>query len=275
LLIASMPILLLKGEPNPLERQHKVRVAVSVAVPPDLHRQFVHRFGFPILDNYGSTEATINTRVPMEMHDQMIGSGSVGVAMPECDLRIVDDNDRDLPVGQVGELLVRAPDLFKGYLNRPDATEEAMRGGWFHTGDLLRADERGFYYFMGRKKDVIRRSGENIAAGEVEDVLRTHPKIMDVAVVPFPDAIRGEEVKAYILTTDGNSAETVPPDEIITFCESRLARFKVPRYIVYRSTDFPRTPSMRVQKDALKREEQTSVVWDREKSEKTKSKRGG
>ncbi len=268
LLIASMPILLLKGEPSPLDRQHKVRAAVSVAVPPNLHREFVQRFGFPILDNYGSTEATINTRIPMERHDEMIGSGSVGVAMPECELRIVDDQDQDLPVGKVGELLVRAPDLFVGYLNRPEAFAETMRGGWFHTGDLLRVDERGFYYFMGRKKDVIRRSGENIAATEVEDVLRTHPKIMEVAVVPVPDPIRGEEVKAYILPTDGNSEVTLPPAEIIAYCEERLARFKVPRYLEYRDTDFPRTPSMRVQKESLKEGDLTAKAWDRERHAK-------
>jgi crotonobetaine/carnitine-CoA ligase len=195
----------------------------------------------------------------------MVGSGSIGVAMPETELRVVDAEDRDVPVGQTGELLVRGPGLFVGYLNRPDATAEAMRGGWFHSGDLVRTDERGFYYFLGRKKDIIRRSGENIAATEVEDVLRTHPKVMDVAVIPVPDPIRGEEVKAYILPTEGNSVATLPPEEIIAHCKEKLAPFKVPRYLQYRTTDFPRTPSMRVQKEELKKaEDLIAGSWDRE-----------
>jgi crotonobetaine/carnitine-CoA ligase len=272
LLFSSMVILLLKAEPTLQDRNHKVRVSISVAVPPAHHKEFVERYGIPILDNYGSTEATINTRIPLSLHDEMMGSGSMGVAMPECELRIVDDNDHDVSIGTVGELLVKAPDMFRGYLHREEAFAETMRGGWFHSGDLAKADERGFYYFMGRKKDIIRRSHENIAATEVEDVLRQHPKVLEAAVIAVPDPIRGEEVKAYVLLTEGNSRETLPPEEIIAHCEARLARFKVPRYIEYRLEDFPRTPSMRVLKEALKLEKNlVSNAWDREKVMPTRS----
>jgi crotonobetaine/carnitine-CoA ligase len=265
LLFSTMVVLLVKAPPTDQDRNHKVRVSIAVAVPADLHRQFVERFDIPILDNYGSTEATINTRVPLSMHDEMLGSGSMGLAMPECDLRIVDDQDADVPTGAVGELLVRAPDIFVGYVGREDAYEEAMRGGWYHTGDLARADERGFYYFMGRKKDIIRRGGENIAAAEVEEVLRTHPMILEAAVIPVPDEIRGEEVKAYVLLADGAAPEKLPPEQIAAHCEQRLAKYKIPRYIAYQLGDFPRTPSMRVMKDQLRKApDLIAGSWDRE-----------
>ena len=263
--IASMPALLLKAEPSPLERAHGVRLAIAVGVQANIHHELVERFGFPFLDNYGSTEATINTRMPRHVADEMVGSGSIGVAMPECEIRLVDADDEDVADGETGEILVRAPGLFRGYLNRPDATAEVMRGGWFHTGDLARRDERGFYYFLGRNKDIVRRSGENVAAAEIEDVLRAHPKISEVAVIAVPDELRGEEIKAYVLPVEGESVETIPPEELVRFCSERLAGFKVPRYIEYRDTDFPRTASLRVKKEELKLQpDLTADCWDRE-----------
>lgn len=263
--IASMPALLLKGEPRPAEREHGVRLAIAVGVQANIHRELVDRFGFPFLDNYGSTEATINTRVPLHVADEMVGSGSMGVAVPECEIRLVGDDDLDVPEGEAGEILVRSPGLFRGYLNRPEAIEEAMRGGWFHTGDLARRDERGFYYFLGRKKDIIRRSGENVAATEIEEVIRSHPKVLEVAVIPVPDQLRGEEIKAYVLPVVGESPETIPPEELVAWCAERLAAFKVPRYFEYRDTDFPRTPSLRVKKEELKAApDLVAGAWDRE-----------
>lgn len=263
--IASMPALLLKGEPRPVEREHNVRLAIAVGVQANIHRELVDRFGFPFLDNYGSTEATINTRVPLHVAEEMVGSGSMGVAVPECEIRLVDDAGQDVLDEGAGEILVRCPGLFRGYLNRPEATEEAMRGGWFHTGDLARRDERGFYYFLGRKKDIIRRSGENVAATEIEEVIRSHPKVLEAAVIPVPDELRGEEIKAYVLPVAGESPETIPPEELVAWCAERLAAFKVPRYLEYRDTDFPRTPSLRVKKEELKAApDLVSAAWDRE-----------
>jgi crotonobetaine/carnitine-CoA ligase len=157
--------------------------------------------------------------------------------------------------------------MFRGYLNKPEVTAEAMRGGWYHTGDVARADERGFLTFVGRNKDMIRRSGETVAAAEVEEVLRMHPKILDAAVLAVPDEIRGEEVKAYILPVSGETPDTITPDEIIAHCAARLAAYKVPRYIEFHDREFPRTPSMRVQKDELKRgrTDLISGSWDRER----------
>lgn len=267
--IASIPVLLLKATPSPKERDHKIHHATCVAVPANMHRQLVERFGFPWLDNYGSTEAGQICRIPMEYAEEMIGSGSLGVPDPEVSVRIVDDEGHDVPVGTSGEILIRGPEMFRGYLNRPDATAEAMRDGWYHSGDLGCFDERGFVYFLGRKKDIIRRSGENLSASEVEAVLRLHPKVLDAAVIPVPDEIRGEEVKAYVQLVEGVTPETVPPEELTAFCASKLAAFKVPRYLEYRLTDFPRTPSMRIQKEQLKREREDLIagVWDRERAQ--------
>jgi crotonobetaine/carnitine-CoA ligase len=154
LLFSTMVVLLVKAPATAQDRDHKVRVSIAVAVPSDLHRQFVDRFGVPIFDSFGSTEATINTRVPLSYHDEMLGSGSMGVAMPECELRVIDGDGKDVPTGTVRQLLIKAPDMFVGYVGRDEAFAESMRGGWYHTGDRVRADERGFFYFMGRMKAI-------------------------------------------------------------------------------------------------------------------------
>lgn len=266
--IASMPVLLLKAPPSPLDRAHKVKKAVAVGIPANLHRAMVERWGFPWLDNYGATESGLMARVPRHMADEMVGSGSMGVACPEVEIRVVDENGKDVPDGVPGEALIRQAGMFRGYLNKPEATAEAMAGGWYHSGDVVRRDERGFFYFVGRMKDMIRRSGESVAAAEIEEVLRTHPKILEVAVMPVPDELRGEEIKAFVLPVSGETPETVPPQEIIAHCAARLAPYKVPRYVEYRTTDFPRTPSMRVQKAELRRGRDDLIAgsWDRERN---------
>lgn len=187
----------------------------------------------------------------------------MGVEPPGVIVRIVDEDDNEVPIGEVGEAAIGGIDLYAGYLNRPDATAEANRGGWYHSGDLVRRDERGLLYFVGRKKEIIRRSGENISAAELEGLLRSHPAVVEVAIVPVPDEMRGEEVKAYLQLKDGAS---FPPEAVIEFCRGNLAAFKVPRFIEYRVGDFERTPSMRVQKQALLNAKPDLRVgsWDRE-----------
>jgi len=178
----------------------------------------------------------------------------------------VDDDGRDLRPGQAGELLVRAPGMMRGYLGRPDETAATLRGDWLHTGDLARADERGFLYFMGRTKDIIRRSGENVSASEVEAVLRAHPLVNEAAVLPVADDLRGEEVIAHVEVVEGHAPGDVPPAELVGFRRARLAKHKVPRYIAYRSEPFPRTPSMRVKKSDLRAAGvDLAAVWDRER----------
>jgi carnitine-CoA ligase len=265
---SSIPLFLLKAPPDPRDRNNQVRVARHLAMPPDLHRQVVERWGFPWIEGYGITEGNVVTSMPLEYADEMTGSGSIGIPVPEVGLRLVDDEGADVPPGATGEVLMRGPGMFRGYLNRPEATREALPGGWLRTGDLCRQDERGFLYFMGRKKDVIRRSGQNLTATEVEDALRAHPMILDAAVIPVPDRERGEEVKAYLLLADGSAEADLPGEKVVEFCADRLAWYKVPRYLEYRSTDFARTPSMRVRKEVLKAErpDLTEGCWDRDRA---------
>lgn len=267
--IASIPSLLMKGEPGPSELDHRIRLAIHAGLPKELHAEMIKRFGFHWHNQYGSTEGGVMSRVPHHLADELIGSGTMGVEPPGVTIRVVDDKDNDLPLGQSGEALIGGPDLYVGYLNHPEVTAEANRGGWYHSGDVVRRDERGLLYFVGRKKEIIRRSGENISAAEVEAVLRSNPKILEVAVVPVPDELRGEEVKAYIQLNKGETQQSLSPAAIIDFCKANLSSFKIPRYIEYRLNDFERTPSMRVHKQPLLKEKPDlrAGSWDRETGE--------
>jgi carnitine-CoA ligase len=264
--IASTASLLLKAPSDARDRDHEVRLAIHVGIPALLHKQLVERWGVPWVEAYGLTETGAVTAMPVEYASNMIGSSSIGLPVPGAEVRIVDETGQTLPAGQAGELVVRAPGLMRGYLNRPEATADTLRGGWLHTGDLASADEAGFLYFRGRMKDIIRRAGQNIAAAEVENVLRSHTAVLEVAAVPAPDPLRGEEVKVHVLLAPGWTPESAPPQELVMFAAERLARYKVPRYVEYRSADFERTPSMRVKKEPLDRRGEAPGVWDREKS---------
>jgi len=263
--IGAIPVMLLKASPSHRDRAHHVKRAIQLAIPPNLHQALVSRWGFPWLEGYGITEGNVLAAMPMDHATEMIGSGSMGVPVPEVSLKIVDGHGHEVPVAVTGEVLAKGPGMMRGYLNQPQATRETLVDGWLRTGDLARVDERGFLYFVGRTKDIIRRSGENVAATEVENVLKLHPKIMDAAVIAVPDEIRGEEIKAYVILVKGESPDTVPPEEISCFCSAKLAAYKVPRYLEYRTEDFPRTASMRVQKELLRSERADLVagVWDR------------
>ena len=263
--IAATASLLLKAPPDERDRDHHARLAIHVGIPAQIHAELVKRWGVPWVEAYGLTETGAIVAMPTQYADQMTGSGSIGLPCPGAQVRVVRPDDTDTAGDEPGEIVVRAPGLMRGYLNRPQATAETLRGGWLHTGDLGRRDSRGFLYFQGRIKDIIRRAGENIAATEVENVLRSHPKVLEAAAVPAPDELRGEEVKVHVLLTSGQTPATCPPGDLITFCAARLARYKVPRFIQYRTADFDRTPSMRVKKEQLDRSAgDRTLVWDRE-----------
>jgi len=261
--IASTASLLLKAPASDNEPAHRVRLAIQVGIPGPLHQDLVTRWGVPWVEAYGLTETGLIVCMPVEHATEMIGSGSIGRPCPGADVRVVGADGAEVPDDVIGEIVVRAPGLMRGYLNRPEATAETYRGGWLHTGDLGRRDHDGFLYFQGRMKDIIRRAGENIAAAEVETVLRSHPGVLEVAAVPTPDTLLGEEVKVHVLLAGGESAESVPPAELIAFSAARLARYKVPRFLEYRAEDFDRTPSMRVKKENLDRSRDPARVWDR------------
>ena len=167
------------------------------------------------------------------------------------------------PPGVAGEIVVRPKQpgiMFSGYYGMPEATVESWKNLWFHTGDTGRMDEEGYFYFLDRKKDVVRRRGENISSYEIERVINDHPKVFESAIVGVPSELSEEEVLAVVILKDG---EELKPEELLDFCQARMAHFAVPRYIRY-VKELPRTPSQRVEKYKLRKEGIDSVTWDRE-----------
>jgi len=261
--IGSIPALLLSAAPTDRDRDHKVRFGIQVAIDAPLHREMVDRWGIPWTDTYGLTETGGLVSVPVSEADAAVGTGTMGKPRSDMEIRVVDDEGVDVAPGEIGELLARGPGMMTGYLNRPEATAEAIDAeGFFHSGDRVRVDEDGWFFFVGRKKDIIRRAGENISATEVEEVVRSHPDVIDAAAVPAADVMRGEEVLVHVYTAAAPSPSLAA--SITDFCAARLAKHKVPRYLAFRTEDFPRTPSMRVAKQELERGTVPAGAFDRE-----------
>lgn len=219
-------------------------------VPKGIHAALEARFDFCAREAYGMTEVGSAMFMPIECSD-MVGSGSCGKPSPFRECRIVDEQGAEVPVGDVGELLVRGQGILAGYYNKPDATARALREGWFHTGDLFRRDAQGFFHIVGRAKDMIRRSSENIAANEVEAVLNSVPGVLESAVIGVPSELRGEEVKAFIVLQDAAAVSQRMLAELIATCTAQLAGFKVPRYFSFPPA-LPKTPSLKIAKQVLK-----------------------
>ncbi|GHF52698.1 long-chain acyl-CoA synthetase [Amycolatopsis bartoniae] len=225
----------------------RVGVSGGAAIPGDTMRAFEEKFsGVVILEGYGLSEtastATFN-RSAQERRVLSIGKPIWGV-----EVRVVDENDTPLPpgAGNVGEVVVRGHNVMKGYYQRPEATAEAFRGGWFHTGDLAYADEDGYLYIVDRKKDLIIRGGYNVYPREIEEVLYEHPAVGEAAVIGRPDAKLGEEVVAVVSTT----AE-ITPDELVEYCRERLAAYKYPREVRI-VPELPKGPTGKILKKELR-----------------------
>jgi crotonobetaine/carnitine-CoA ligase len=218
-------------------------------VAKDLHSKLEARFKLNAREAFGMTELGPAMFMPIERAD-MVGSGSCGWPCPFRECRIVDDNGALVAQGEVGELQVRGPGIMLGYYNNPEATNAVFEGDWFRTGDLFKQDGEGFYYIVGRKKDMIRRSAENIAAREVETVLNTAPSVAESAVVGVPDALRGEEVKAYLRLKPNVEESDAVIAEVIETAQSGLAPFKVPRFYTF-IEEFPRTASLKIAKPKI------------------------
>ncbi|MDO9209856.1 MAG: AMP-binding protein, partial [Deltaproteobacteria bacterium] len=199
----------------------------------------------------------------------MIKIGSVGKARESFEVKIFDDQDNEVPPDQVGEIVIRPKKpfiMFNGYYKMPEETLNDYRNLWFHTGDLGRVDSEGYYYFCGRKKERIRRGGENFTPYEIEKVLMEHPAVAEAAAVGVPDPILGEEIKVYVVLREGH---TVEPQDLIECCQIRLPKFMVPRYLEF-VPHLPKTPSEKVQKVALK-SRGIGSAWDRFAQEGGKS----
>ena len=258
-----LPNVILKQPPSPDDRKNAlVRVNIYGFSKAD-HAALEERYDVIAREAFGMTEIGNATFMPIE-ETGMVGSGSCGVASPFRECRVADENGNPLPDGETGELLVRGPGILQGYYRKPEANKASFHGEWFRTGDLFRRDERGFFYIVGRIKDMIRRAGENIAAREVEAVVCGLSEIAEAAAMPVPDETRGEEVKVYVVPQPGITKADLSPQKIIDYCTTNLASFKVPRYIEYRS-ELPKTPSDKVAKHVLKAEKSDlrAGSWDR------------
>jgi crotonobetaine/carnitine-CoA ligase len=207
------------------------------------------RFGRQIRMAFGMTEIGGGLAVPDEVPDEDILE-TCGVPLPFREVRIVDGEGKDVEDDEPGELLVRGDGIFQGYYNKPEVNKKSFFDGWFRTGDVFVRTDKGYYRIIGRIKDMIRRSGENISALEVEQVVTQLPGVFEAAAVPVPDDYRGEEVKVYVQLNDGIERESVQPEAIFGHCTEHLAPFKVPRFIAYVDS-FPRTSSNKIAKNTL------------------------
>lgn len=251
--------ILLKQEPQENDADNPVRLMVGAAAPQDEWHAFQDRFNTKILEVYGMTECYCCLVSPYDEPR----AGACGKPITGYDVRIVDDDDNECKPGSLGEFISRPNKMWvgtTGYYNKPEATLELFQNGWVHTGDLGRMDEDGYFYFVDRKKQAIRRRGENISSFEVESVISSHEAVLESCVVGVPSDVGEEEVKAVVVLKPG---QQVTEEELIRWCEPRMAYFAIPRYIAIRDS-LPKTPSERVEKFKLKKEGITADCWDRE-----------
>ena len=248
-----LPVLAQQPE-SPADKQHHVRLFYgSPALSPNLVQAFEERFGSEVIVGFGMTETCYGA---IERIGEPRRSGSSGKARQNPDprfvnrVRIVDDGGQPVGPGIVGEISIKNPAVAPGYWRNEEQTQLAIRDGWLYTGDLGRMDEEEFLYFVDRKKDVIRRRGENVSSQEVEEVIKRHSSVMDCAVIGVPSELGEDEVKAYIVV---RPSIQLKPEDIIYWCAQHLAYFKVPRYIELRD-QLPQTPTLKVRKDLLRRD---------------------
>jgi crotonobetaine/carnitine-CoA ligase len=252
--VGGVPQLLMKQPEHDNDFDNPVRIAWGGGCPIDLWRSFEKRFGLQMRDSFGMTETSSLNIVNIEGEP-----GALGRPLPYYKARIIDDTGKDVTIGETGQLILQSlePGLITpGYFKNDEATAAAKEGGWFHTGDLVRQDERGIYFFVGRKKDSIRRRGENISAWEVERIISSHPDIEESAVVAVPNDFGDEEIKAFVKPRTAR----FDPESFIQWCEGKMARFQIPRFIEL-VEGFPKTPTQRIMKHKLSRS--TTDCWDR------------
>ncbi|MCI4367982.1 MAG: AMP-binding protein [Thermoplasmata archaeon] len=258
-LLISMVNVLFKQPERASDRGHAVKTALTAGATKELWPAFESRFGVNIIELYGMTECGCTT---LMNPPGAVRVGSVGTPLGFVEADVVDDHDRPLPANTRGELVVRprAPfTMFLGYLNKAEQTTEAWRNLWFHTGDYVTRDDDGYYYFVDRKKDVIRRRGENLAPYDVESVLNTHPGVFESVVVGVPSPLGEEDVKAFVQPRPGAAPA---PVELFEFLAKRLPFFMVPRYIEF-IDEIPKTANQKAQRYLL-RQRRGGVEHDRE-----------
>ncbi|MGE4409770.1 MAG: AMP-binding protein [Sphingobium sp.] len=256
--LGVMPAMLMSAPESPEDREHSVRFGFGAGVDRLLHAPFEERFGFPLIEAWGMTETGNSGAIIASHEPRHVGTNCFGRPGNNVLVHIVDDEGREVGVGQPGELLVRSAyadprfGFFDRYLKNEEATAEAWEGGWFHTGDIVSQNEDGTMVFVDRKKNVIRRSGENIAAVEVEVALNRHPAIQTAAVAAVPDPVRGDEVFGMIVLKDPAPADAAAlAEEIILWALGQLAYYKPPGYIAF-VQELPLTPTNKIKRGDLK-----------------------
>lgn len=260
--MGSILVLLMKQEPKPDDAKNTLKVVNSVPLIPE-SLAFEKRFGVKLIGMFGATETSICIASP---YDEETKPDSCGKALPQYDCRIFDDYDMECPAGVTGEIVVRGKLPFiqmDGCYNMPEVTLRLFRNLWYHTGDYGMMDENGYFYFVDRKKDSIRRRGENISSFEVEEVINSHPAVLESAAVAIKDKeMTEDEVKICVILKEG---QTLDPAELILYCKERMAYFMVPRYIEFMN-EFPKTPNQKIEKYKLREKGLTTETWDREKA---------
>jgi acyl-CoA synthetase (AMP-forming)/AMP-acid ligase II len=254
--LGVMPEMLLARPPDPRDRAHGLRFGFGAGVDPARHGPFEARFGFPLVEGWAMTETGAAACVMAAHEPRHAGTRCIGRPPAHMEYRIVDEGGRAVPAGTPGDFLVRraGPDprryFFSGYIGDPEATEAAWRGGWFHTGDVVRAGDDGALFFVERRKNIIRRSGENIAAAEVESALLGHPAVAACAVAPVADDVRGEEVAACVVAMPGAATGPELARDIVRHCLAALSYYKAPGWIAFVPA-LPVTSTQKLQRGAL------------------------
>lgn len=262
--LGVMPAMLMKAPESADDRRHSVRFGFGAGVDKGLHAPFESRFGFPLLEAWAMTETGAGAVVMVTDEPRQVGTSCFGRETTEVEIRLVDDRGAEVATGEPGELLVRHGGsdprfgFFERYLKDPQATDEAWAGGWFHTGDIVSRDAQGLLHFIDRRKNVIRRSGENISAVEVESVLNQFPEVRVSAVAATPDTVRGDEVLACVVTHEPVEASRREDfaRRLVAHALERLAYFKAPGYVAF-VDDLPLTASQKIQRGELKTLAQT------------------
>lgn len=243
------------------DKNNDVRIVYSIPAPAEVYAQFEERFGLKLTEAYGSTDGAVITYSPYDNPK----IGTCGKVIDGYELKIVDDNDEELPTGATGEIVYRSKypyTMSLGYYKNPQATVEAHRNFWFHSGDSGYLDEEGYLHFVDRKKDALRRRGENVSSFEIEKVVNSHECVVESAVIAVPSDVGEDDIKICILLQPG---KTVKAEDLLSFCEDRMPYYMIPRYVEFMS-DFPRTPVGKVQKYKLREQGVTPNTWDAKKA---------
>jgi crotonobetaine/carnitine-CoA ligase len=259
-ILGPLMLMLWKQEPRPDDADNPVRVMVAVPIPAELHRPIEERFGLRIVTAYGLSECV---PVTLSSYADPAPPGSSGKANPMFDVRLFDDDDLEVATGEIGEIVCRPLEpnvMFSGYLNDPEATARMWRNLWFHTGDLGRFDAAGNLTFVDRKKDYLRRRGENISSFEVERGLLEHPDVLEAAVLGVPSDLSEDEVMAFLVRRPGAELDYAA---LLEHCVAQLPYFAVPRYLEF-VDELPKNPVGRVQKFTLRERGVGPGTFDRE-----------